>query len=312
MLYIVGNATLADWSPENGVELTKETDGIYTVVTKLFSGSDRGWKFIAGKSWGEPDWGTEAGADPMGGKLVDGVGENNIPAPAEDGSYKITVDFNTMTYKVEAGAPEKMYIIGNVLGSREWDNKNTDYILFKDNNDAGTKIYTYTGYFRTGELKFISEKDLGTWDNLYGKGGDGVLSQSGGNIDDITVAGYYTVTVDFNTMTYTIVPYSVEGEAVYNVISLTGDAVGGWGDAFDRDLVKADYDSHIWTITTNLSANEVKLRAEHSWDIAWGEGEPAFGLSNGAPGCGNFRIKSAGEYEVKFNDLTGHYIFIQK
>lgn len=305
-LYIVGNATLADWSPENGIEMAKVRDGVYEVTTKLFAGADKGWKFLAGKEWGKPDWGTSAEGTNISGPLV-AQSPTNIPGPAQDGSYKITVDFTTMTYHVAPGAPERMYIIGEILGNKSWDNSNQDYIMFRNDNDASNKVYTYTGYFKAGSFKIISEKDLGTWNNLYGEGGNNTLSQAGGNID-VATAGYYILTVDIAQATYTLEPHTAEATSPYTHISLIGNG-GDWSN--DIDLIQTDYDPHIWTTTATLQAGEIKFRANHDWAIGWGTGETEYGIGDTAPGGSNIAVKASGNYFVKFNDLTGQYIFVQ-
>lgn len=309
-LYIVGNATLADWSPENGIEMAKVRDGVYEVTTKLFAGDDKGWKFLAGKSWDAQAWGNSTEIpDPMQGTLDATPGAPNIPAPAQDGSYKITVDFTTMTYQVAPGAPERMYIIGDVLGSKSWDNSNQDYIMFRNDNDASNKVYTYTGYFKVGGFKIISEKDLGTWNNLYGEGGNNTLSQAGGagNIN-VVRAGYYTLTVDIAHSTYSLEAYTAEATSPYTQISLIGNG-GDWIN--DIDLIQTDYDPHIWTTTATLQAGEIKFRADHEWTTGWGTGETEYGIGDTAQGGSNIAVKATGNYFVKFNDLTGQYIFVQ-
>lgn len=312
-LYMVGGATVAGWSPENGVEMSKVSDGVYSVETKLAPGNG-GWKFIAGKEWGKPDWGTIANGDPLGGPLVDGDGENDIPAPATAALYKVTADFTTMTYTVEeVKSAEKIYIIGDVLGGKTWDNSNTDYIMFRANNDVSDRTYTYTGYFKAGGFKCISEKSLGTWDGLYGKGDPGNLSQDGGagNID-IPAAGYYTVTVNLTAMTYTIENYDASAATTYDRIGLIGSGTPtGWDG--DTPMTPTDYDPHIWVLDgIALAKDEVKIRANNSWDVAWGGGESEYGIGTTAPGAPNINITSAGNYYVKFNDLTGHFIFLKK
>ncbi|MDR1553071.1 MAG: SusE domain-containing protein [Prevotellaceae bacterium] len=206
-----------------------------------------------------------------------------------------------------AAVPSPLHLIGNVLGSKEWNNANYEYIMFRDNNLAAN-VYTTT--FRTGGFKFIAEENLGTWDDLYGKASDGVLGNKTGNdITDIVTAGYYTVTANIINLTYSITPYDASSANTYTNISLIG-AFNGWSG--DLDLVQTDYDTHIWIVDdANLPSGELKFRANHDWPTNWGATDQ-FPYGKGTGGGSNIIVPESGVYFVKFNDLTGHYVFYKK
>lgn len=76
-----------------------------------------------------------------------------------------------------------------------WDN-DTDLAY-----DLSTKKYTYSGALAVGEYKFRKDN---AWTLNYGdNGNDLTLEKDGSNIP-ITVAGNYTIVVDFKTLTYTV------------------------------------------------------------------------------------------------------------
>jgi hypothetical protein len=219
-----------------------------------------------------------------------------------------TVTSTPLTINVSAFAalPTALHLIGNVLGNnKEWNNANYEYVMFRDNNLA---VNVYTTKFRAGGFKFISNDDLGTWNNLYGQTGSGILgNQTGGDITDITAEGYYTVTADIGQLTYSITPYDASGKTVYTNISLIGE-FNGWGG--DLDLTQTDYDPHVWIVDDAvIPAGELKFRANHDWATSWG-GDENFPYGNGVGG--NIIVPEAGTYFVKFNDLTGHYVFYKK
>jgi len=219
-------------------------------------------------------------------------------------SAPITLNLTTMV-----SLPAPIHIIGGVLGSEVWNNANYKYVMFRDNNLA---INTYTSYFKAEGFKFIRKDDLGTFNNLYGQEGAGILGNlAGDDIKDITTAGYYTVTADIGQLRYSINPYDATATPAYNNISLIGD-FNNWES--DLDLVKTDYDPHIWVVDdVDLPAGGLKFRANHDWGMNWGAADQ-FPYGKGAGGGDNIVIKDedTGIYFVKFNDLTGHYVFYEK
>lgn len=67
--------------------------------------------------------------------------------------------------------------------------------------DIATKKYSYTGPLVVGEYKFrLDDK----WDTNYGDDGNNLSLEAGGANIPITVAGNYTIVVDFTAKTYTI------------------------------------------------------------------------------------------------------------
>jgi hypothetical protein len=230
-----------------------------------------------------------------------------LKAAISESYAAITSDPVVVSVTAFAAVPVPIHLIGNVLGDKSWDNSNYTYVMFRDEN---LSVNVYTSKFKAGGFKFISNDDLTTWDNLYGQVSAGILgNQAGGDITDITAEGYYTVTANISQLTYTIIPYDVSTATVYTQIGLIG--VGGdWNN--DIDLTPTDYDPHIWVVDdATLPTGELKFRANHDWGANWGaEGQFPFG--KGTNGGANIMVPEAGTYFVKFNDLTGHYVFYKK
>lgn len=67
--------------------------------------------------------------------------------------------------------------------------------------DLSTKKFTYNGALIVGEYKF--RKDNG-WDVNYGDDGNNLTLEAGAANIPITVAGNYTIVIDFTAKTYTI------------------------------------------------------------------------------------------------------------
>lgn len=67
--------------------------------------------------------------------------------------------------------------------------------------DLATKKYSYTGPLTVGEYKFrLDDK----WDTNYGDDGNNLSLEAGGSNIPITVAGNYTIIIDFTAKKYTI------------------------------------------------------------------------------------------------------------
>ncbi|WP_329903872.1 SusE domain-containing protein [Porphyromonas pogonae] len=203
------------------------------------------------------------------------------------------------------------FLIGNMFGENEWKNNYTGFPLFTD--DPAIEIYTYTGKFKAkSEFKFISEKNLGTWNGLLGFVSAGKLgTEKAENISDIKTEGYYTVTLDPQKLTYSIKPFDEKGMPKYAKIGIIGNGAISWDK--DLELTKAKYDEHIWTAQdVTIKEGEIKFRADSKWDTSWGGAELLVGKS--AKGGGNIKISSkiAGIYDVVFCDLTGEFHFLKK
>lgn len=321
-LFVVGDATAANWATKDALELTKTADGIFSAVVKLKAGG--GWKFIANNgvdTW-DPAWGPGAGSDAAAGTLDGTPGGGNIPGPATEGFYKVTADFTTMTYKVEKMEAldnlPALYLIGNPNGWENpqdgaWSSPEKIFLAFRDDNELTNGVYTYTGYFRKeGDgcyFKFCPREYLGAWDHLYCQGANGLLTY--GDLDAFSVPGdaYYTVNINLLYMTWEIEPLT-ETPVEYTKIGLMG-VYNGWNEAQEAFMIQSTYDTHLWRIELQLPAGEIKFRAESDWDIAWGGGSAPYGKGDRDPNSGNIDIPEAGTYIIYFNDITGHYIFLK-
>lgn len=143
----------------------------------------------------------------------------------------------------------------------------------------------YAGYVFFGNagnmFKLTSHPD---WDHTnYGDGGAGTLSTSGG---DLSVAdeGYYLIKADLNALTWSaeIRTWGVIGSATPT----------GWDS--DTDLVYDPADQKL-KITLNLTAGEIKFRANDDWGMNLGDNSADYVLE--ADGA-NIQVTEAGEYEI--------------
>ena len=205
-----------------------------------------------------------------------------------------------------------LYMVGSA-SETGWDNGNPTY-MFRDATNRS--LYTYTGYLNAGEFKFISV--IGSWSTQYGNdGSNGVKLKAKDSDPDpgtyiVPTAGYYTIKIDINKLTFSLLPYNASSATNYTLIGVIG-AFNGWGT--DLKMVNSTLNPHIWTVTNKFDSDtELKFRANGGWDVNWGaaasnvDGKYGIGLQDNA---GNLKVK-AGTYAILFNDITKEYIFYSK
>ncbi|WP_282123634.1 SusE domain-containing protein [Algibacter mikhailovii] len=224
---------------------TTETEGVLAAYVNLIDGEI---KFRQNNSWDAPN--INYGDNGADGTLEEGGA--NIPVTA--GSYKITMDLNTLTYTIE---PFSLGIVGGAYN--DWG-ATPDFMLDYDQySDVFRGIVTLID----GEMKFRMNNDWGT--NWGDDGADGTLDEGGANI--VVTAGIYIATVNLNDMTYTLEPIDY-------VWGLVGGAYNEWGatpDAqFNRDWSRPFDD--IWILNdVTLIDGEYKFRANNDWDVNYGD-----------------------------------------
>ena len=174
-----------------------------------------------------------------------------------------------------------MYAPGAYQG---WDPATANTLVSANSNGI---FIGYINFPAAGsEFKVTQDKN---WNVNYG-GSGGNLSSTGANIQS-PGAGYHKLTVDMNTMKYTLVPYQ---------LSIIGAAtVGGWNTdtdmSWDNSLLK-------WKVVSNFTSGEMKFRLNHDWGTNWGDDG-----ANGTLDAGGANINiSAGSHTILFNpfDLT--------
>jgi hypothetical protein len=136
------------------------------------------------------------------------------------------------------------------------------------------------------EYKFTSFPD---WKGEYAAGATaGTLALTGANLK-IPAAGYYLIVADTEKLTYkaTATSWAVTGSGTPN----------GWPDNGVQDHnMTYSKTTKVWTVTLNLSANEIKFRANDGWDLAYGDDGANGSLEPG--NAANIKVPSAGNYTI--------------
>jgi hypothetical protein len=125
-----------------------------------------------------------------------------------------------------------------------------------------------------------------------GRATTGTLQTPGSNFT--ITRGFYLVNVNLANMTWSITPYT------WAVIGAA--TPGGWNA--DTPMTY-DATNNVWSVTTNLTADQFKFRANGNWDVSLGDTNPAgsyLTANNGAnltsPGVGSYKVT------LNFSDPT--------
>lgn len=227
---------------------------------------------------------------------------------ATSGTFK---KFSDYTNDVSVLRDVNLFMVGDA-SEFGWDNGNPTH-MYRDETNRGS--YIYTGYLNVGDFKFITV--VGSWETQYGNNGsNGVALKAKGSDPDpgtyrVTTAGYYTVKININALTYSLTPYNANGATTYNSIGIIGD-FNQWGNI--TAMTKTTFNPHIWTITQTLAASTgMKFRIDTGWEVNWGPVQANVNGKYGKAVMGgeNINVKP-GTYKILFNDLTGDYIFYNK
>jgi hypothetical protein len=168
-------------------------------------------------------------------------------------------------WEPSAGIPMRLYTTGDDDTSKD------KFEIF---------VYLVAG---DGGFKFLPT--LAGWDGALGMASEGELTAVDG-ADNVTVDedGFYRLRIDREALTY---------ETLKTTWGIIGNATAGGWDA-DTDMTfDGGKGSYTWTITTDLTAGEMKFRANDAWDINLGGTEA--NLTQDGP---NIQITDAGNYTI--------------
>ncbi|MCF8346101.1 MAG: SusF/SusE family outer membrane protein [Bacteroidales bacterium] len=250
----------------------------YIISTESSEGEAEGYVYLTA---GEIKLTTDHSWDDAHTFGDDGTGGLTNPggniAVAEDGYYRIRANLANMTYSL---VKTVWGVIGDATPSGWDDDTELSY-------DADSK--TWIGGMKlleTGEFKFRGKDD---WSINYG-GDLNALVHDGGNFASPGVEADYAFTLDLSTPN--------EYKAAVNRWGIIGEATPGGWDA-DTDMTW-DAGNGVFTLTADLTAAEMKFRANDDWAINLG-GDLGALTQDGA----NISISEAGNYTITLNPWTG-------
>ena len=190
-LFLVGSLT--GWDPATSVPMGEPSLGVFSIVIDLPDGAE--FKFLPQNTGWDGDW----GEDPNNPGRIIQDGEDNVKGYAA-GKYVIAVDFNTLSYTVSSISeiPGNLYLVGSFNG---WSNDANNPQF----TEVSSGVFEITQALSAGdEFKFVPV--AGDWGNDWGESqvSAKVLEQNSEKNVSVTEAGTYTITVDFNLGTISV------------------------------------------------------------------------------------------------------------
>jgi len=268
-LGVVGSATPGGWGNENIPDLkfyTTGTTDVYVAYVTLRNGEI---KFRNNNDWSE-NWGDDGNDG-----TLDSYGAN-IPVSA--GTYKIEVNFSSMTYTMEAYS---WGLVGSATPN-QWNGP--DLMLHYNSYQDDWRAVVTLG---EGEVKFRFNNDWGL--NYGDDGADGSMEANGANIS--VSSGHYLVSMNLNTQSYSMEQIDVWG--------LVGSAtVNGWDGPNDKFMPDFGImEGYYYLSGAELVDGEIKVRQNDAWGLNYGDdGNDGLMEVNGA----NIPV-SAGTYNIILN-----------
>lgn len=227
-------------------------------------------------------------------RVTSSLGTNNgLPVVSNSISFEVYPYFNYpfMDY----------YLVGNAC-EPNWNNNNNNPPLYRQASDSD--LYIYTGYFIAGSFKFLEIKGL--WQPQWGTNdGTSLAVNPGGGSDpgtfDISANGYYTFTANFADNSYSIVDYDASSAINYTSMQVEGSAVS------TSAMIQSTFDSHKWHIN-NIHLTQGNLTFKNNLGEVWGSNTEFSGqaILDG----GSIPVVVEDDYDIWYDDLTGHYILI--
>ena len=217
------------------------------------------------------DWANNYGDDGADGSLEPG-GANIAISTA--GTYKITFDVTNLNYTVETYS---WGLVGSAT-TNGWNGPDMN-LTYDSYSDSWKAIVTLAD----GDIKIRQNND---WAVNYGDdGADGSLEPGGANI--AVSAGNYLVTVNLNSLEYTIEPINIWGV-------VGSGAPNGWNGPDSRFTLDYSKDD-VWVIDNiALTNGEIKFRTNDDWAVNYGDdgadGTLESGGANIAITAGNYKI----------------------
>lgn len=237
-------------------------------------------------------------------RIVAYYGENKASKAISEN----TLDLKVTVFKPVDTVPS-VYLIGDMNG---WNNTSTEFIMYRNSNAVDDHTYTYTGRLAAGTyFKFTPEESLGTY-KAYVRKDDSTLAyeESEGGAFFNEVERYVTITIDTESLTYSIVDFDIAGKPTFSTLGPIGGFTN-WDN--EPPMTKSAYDPHQWSGTFDISmATALKFRANKDWANNWGansEDVPYGKAVFDGPGAD---ISLPGTYKIYFNDLTGHYVILKQ
>jgi hypothetical protein len=187
-----------------------------------------------------------------------------------------------------------LYLPGNYQAASgyeaDWSPDKAQQIYSLKQNDK------YEGYVNMAGSGIMFKFTLDpNWDTNWGDdGADGTLEPNGSDIT-VPVAGYYRIKADITALTYSIMKtdWGLIGSATPN----------GWDS--DQNMTY-DMATKTWSVTLDLTAGDIKFRANDDWALNYGDTGLDGVIEEGGD---NIPVAEAGNYTVTLNLEVAGYAY---
>ena len=309
---LFGEATPGGWSLDNAVAMKPTADGVFEFVGDLKDGS---LKLIT-----QNDFAPSYGPQTNGDSLVIGTVELAYRASYEDpdnafavkaGRYSLVLDLSGEIAKLTVADgtgladkwyvayPDTLYAVGDATMAG-WTA--TEAIALSETAD-NSGIYVDTLLLKSGELKFLNQKD---WGAGYGAR---VANEPINNAGVYALAALDSTDMKFKVALPQATEFVVEVNVVEGTLTLTalaslypekmyilGDAVGGW--SFDTNAQEMTLvEEGVFTWSGSLVEGEMKFFVDKDFSAS-AYGAVANGTSIAA--SGEYAIELLGGEDKKF------------
>ena len=309
---LIGEATPGGWSLDNAVAMKPTADGVFEFVGDLKDGS---LKLIT-----QNDFAPSYGPQTNGESLVIGTVELAYRATYDDpdnafavkaGRYSLVLDLSGEVAKLTVADgtgladkwyveyPDTLYAVGDATMAG-WTA--TEAIALSETAD-NSGIYVDTLLLKSGELKFLNQKD---WGAGYGAR---VANEPINNAGVYALAALDSTDMKFKVALLHATEFVVEVNVVEGSLTLTalailypeklyilGDAVGGW--SFDTNAQEMTLvEEGVFTWSGSLVEGEMKFFVDKDFSAS-AYGAVANGTSIAA--SGEYAIELLGGEDKKF------------
>lgn len=309
---LIGEATPGGWSLDNAVAMKPTADGVFEFVGDLKDGS---LKLIT-----QNDFAPSYGPQTNGDSLVVGTVELAYRATYDDpdnafavkaGRYSLVLDLSGEVAKLTVADgtgladkwyveyPDTLYAVGDATVAG-WTA--TEAIALSETAD-NSGIYVDTLLLKSGELKFLNQKD---WGAGYGAR---VANEPINNAGVYALAALDSKDMKFKVALLQATEFVVEVNVVEGSLTLTalasiypeklyilGDAVGGW--SFDTNAQEMTLvEEGVFTWSGSLVEGEMKFFVDKDFSAS-AYGAVANGTSIAA--SGEYAIELLGGEDKKF------------
>lgn len=309
---LIGEATPGGWSLDNAVAMKPMADGVFEFVGDLKDGS---LKLIT-----QNDFAPSYGPQTNGDSLVVGTVELAYRATYDDpdnafavkaGRYSLVLDLSGEVAKLTVADgtglankwyveyPDTLYAVGDATVAG-WTA--TEAIALSETAD-NSGIYVDTLLLKSGELKFLNQKD---WGAGYGAR---VANEPINNAGVYALAALDSTDMKFKVALPQTTEFVVEVNVVEGSLTLTalaslypeklyilGDAVGGW--SFDTNAQEMTLvEEGVFTWSGSLVEGEMKFFVDKDFSAS-AYGAVAYGTSLAA--SGEYAIELLGGEDKKF------------